>query len=83
MSDLVERLAEKREGEGGQVGAYMKSTSDEARWWLNAIAEELEADAEAAFKIAFTGETFPFELQDMAKWLRLRSQAANDGGDDG
>ena len=79
MSGLVERLVEKWERQRVH-GKVRRSEDDEdtARWWLNAIADELETDAEAAFKVAFTGETFPFEIRHMAQWLRLRSATEGD-----
>ena len=54
MSDLVKRLAEKREDiPGGFAMSKYMSLEDarkaEARWWLNAIAEELDENAIGAW----------------------------------
>ncbi len=43
MSDLVERLAEKRE-RFPRYAVIAGVDTEEARWWLNAIADELDQD---------------------------------------
>ena len=45
MSEIVERLAAKfaTESEGRGVYRLHANLEEDARWWLNAIAEELEA----------------------------------------
>jgi len=65
---LVERLAEKWENSEGERWA-----KDEARWWLNAIADELDAGyGFDAIRLEFEPTYFPGGPA--AEWLR--SQAA-------
>ena len=62
---LVERLAEKR-------GPWIHQNRDEARWWLNAIADEIqevEADKSGPFR----------NMNAVSDWLR--SQANPDSAE--
>ncbi len=82
MSDLVERLAGKRTALAEQRAVLdphpYSARVDEARWWLNAIADELEAE----FPTPKAGEDpWALSVEFVPAWLR--AQAANDsGGDD-
>lgn len=78
MSDLVEKLAEKWDEYISTVEPHptMELPQIEARWWLNAIADELHAHPEHEMRF---GDRPHRSMRGMARWLR--SQA--NGGDDG
>lgn len=63
MSDLVERLAEKWAVNTGQAATQREW---DARWWLNAIADELEKE--------FHPGVGP------SNWLRSQAQVEGDDG---
>ncbi len=67
MIDLVERLAERRCSPG-----YEGNTPDEeARWWLRAIADELDKElySQAYYGVSPTNTPMTF-CGDVVKWLR-------------
>lgn len=65
MSDLVERLAKKR---GLNPFEASNKAAQEARWWLNAIADELEenSDRYTSSKVHGGAQGMRFS----ARWLR-------------
>lgn len=73
MSDIVKRLAAEREDiPGGFAMSKFMSLDDareaEARWWINAVADELEStfgDPDARNQGADGGSNW-----DAARWLR-------------
>ena len=71
-SELVERLAKKRWG-GSTRHHY--SIHDETRWWLNAIADELDASEDRALEYIgqYEGDVFSGEVA--ARWLRTQAES--------
>ena len=71
-NDIVERLAKRAEIEGMSERTHPVG---EVRWWLNAIADELEQHAENSISIP----TRPIRsLGMMANWLRTQAGEASD-----
>lgn len=62
MSKLVERLAKLR---GRITGHSVSFEADAARWWLNAIADELDAEGSGRRD---------FEYERAAEFLREQSE---------
>ena len=60
---LVERLAEKR-------GPWIHQNRDEARWWLNAIADELDTNGED-----YRTHAGPHVHSTSSDWLRSHASA--------
>ncbi len=67
MSGLVERLAEKIARECAK-GAWPVGDKDEARWWLNAIADEL------------AGPNTPWDGMRSAEFLRSQATEGDENG---
>lgn len=73
---LVERLAVKRQGD-----PHEQYLVGEARWWIAAIAEELEASAPAHHEIV--GPRYTDGYLGAARWLREQAAISGQaGGDD-
>jgi hypothetical protein len=67
MNSLVERLVEKWQAVISGDNYYATPLSDDVRFWIRAIAEELEAENE--------GRTPPLPaLSPAARWLRERAK---------
>ncbi len=83
MSDesMVERLSEKSCREFGEDLSddeipSLSHECNEARWWLNAIADEVRGEAE----LRKTPGNFAGHFCTVSEWLRAQ---ANEGVDDG
>ncbi len=71
--NLVERLAEKRDAIPYLVIPGNKYT-DEARWWLNAIANELDTSEDDALEHIGQYEPDVYSGEVAAQWLRSQAQ---------
>ena len=69
---LVERLAEKR-------GPWIHQNREEARWWLNAIADEVRGEAERRK----TPGNFSGHFCTVSEWLHIRANPDSGETNDG
>ena len=78
MSDLVERLAEKRE-RFPRYAVIAGVDTEEVRWWLRAVADEVRGEAE----LRKTPGNFAGHFCTVSEWLRAQANDNEEGSDGG
>jgi len=74
MMRLVERLAKNWFDDGPCRTNCEVSASEEARWWLNAIADELDNELHNQAYHGVSPEDIPLNIcEDIVSWLRTQA----------